>query len=983
MNDENANIGANDEGSAGAGTPTMVKPTPPTPHPRHVRRLPFDRPADEEPPSPSPSRVRRPLGTLGLGGRPVSRPRSSLRESLTAYDLGADEEEEEEGEGGGLQQGRQEQFRQLVYPADVHQEEPAPPSPPSPHPRHVYDIHTLPTTHTHAHSPSATFHSPSSSEGSADSAVSPTPTPAKFRRPLGGLPLPSKARMRMSDPYSFTRGRIPALTAPPRSALHPRLSAPSSLRPRLGRQSVGPPPRPPKSPRPTHVRTLSRPANTPELLATPTPLRPRRSAGGGTRASLGLGRRASTYEPVGSVGTGAYGDVDGGFAAQSTPLPARRGFRPTGREVLGRHTRLVVDGKRTEASPLPPSSPPLPSSSYENRFGAGAGVAAVKELGDDKGNVYFSRDAYEDAENTRSAFDAAYSGEVGSVPKLEKHESAGDLFGILATERRLQVMRESVPASASSSIKVKGEPRSHSQKPVGMSTNKGKGKAKETLTPTPRQPAHRGRGRVPLGTITVAPVTESSTEAGRGASRFPTPDSAEDLAPSTSAAAAARDRHLGETLPDNEHDIDDMYLDATFGEDDAGIDAVRVDRIEDENKREETGTQEGQEFDDNDDEIDAFQYVLSSQADVEHLIELGDTDAVEERLFADESASGNEELQYADAEEQENENASVDDKENAPPSLPPPSASRAPLLALALRSSGGIADPTPSDDADTEEARPPPEPLTERKPPPTPHKLHTVRKHYSSPAALSASGDSEDGSGREESLSPTARRASAIFLRRTSVQPVREVGAAQEEYEEEESEPPTPVPAARTRKRKRQGENEKDEDPMTATRNLEKLLPRRPVKRSAASPTRARGRGRGRARGRGRGGEARAVQDKEGSFKEGDDASENEENHARRGKPRSRASTSNSRGRGAARGRGRGSTSLKPESTSNARSTQAGRSTSRTQGLGKGKKRARDEGEEIDPEDDEERARARQTRLEYFQMLDKEYSLEKEDVYVI
>ncbi|KAL1940324.1 hypothetical protein VTO73DRAFT_8896 [Trametes versicolor] len=184
-----------------------------------------------------------------------------------------------------------------------------------------------------------------------------------------------------------------------------------------------------------------------------------------------------------------------------------------------------------------------------------------------------------------------------------------------------------------------------------------------------------------------------------------------------------------------------------------------------------------------------------------------------------------------------------------------------------------------------------------------------------------------------------------------------------------------------------------DSDPRAAVRRLESLLPKRSKTRVAvtargAAPSRGRGRGRGAAaKGKGR---AAPVE----STSEGDVESDAEESdtsppkakkakttrgtgRARgtsRGRPRGRAAAPvSTRGRSVAPASTRGRTAA-PVSASGRPASKRGRSTSK----GKGKERA----EEIDPEEDEERARKREERLEYFRQL-QEYSIEKEDVYVI
>ncbi|OJT12182.1 hypothetical protein TRAPUB_11292 [Trametes pubescens] len=173
-----------------------------------------------------------------------------------------------------------------------------------------------------------------------------------------------------------------------------------------------------------------------------------------------------------------------------------------------------------------------------------------------------------------------------------------------------------------------------------------------------------------------------------------------------------------------------------------------------------------------------------------------------------------------------------------------------------------------------------------------------------------------------------------------------------------------------------------DSDPRAAVRRLESLLPKRSNTRMAATvrgvvPSRGRGRATT-AKGKGR---AAPVESTSG----GDDESDAEEDSDTSPPKAKKAKTTRGTGpgRGTSRGRARGRSaapmstrgrSAAPVSASGRPASKRGRSTSK----GKGKERA----EEIDPEEDEERARKREERLEYFRQL-QEYSIEKEDVYVI
>ncbi|OSC98790.1 hypothetical protein PYCCODRAFT_914457 [Trametes coccinea BRFM310] len=194
------------------------------------------------------------------------------------------------------------------------------------------------------------------------------------------------------------------------------------------------------------------------------------------------------------------------------------------------------------------------------------------------------------------------------------------------------------------------------------------------------------------------------------------------------------------------------------------------------------------------------------------------------------------------------------------------------------------------------------------------------------------------------------------------------------EVEPEQSSPRPAKVAGRKRTRAQAARSEgtgTETDPRAAVRELESLLPKRSKARSGPSTSRGAGRGRGRGRGRGAAtgkGKARAdhVED------ESESGSESEEEDADTSPPKAKKAKT-ARGTGATRGRGTGRGRAQGKSA--APSSKRGRSDSK----GKGKERA---DEEVDPDDDEERARKRQERLEYFRKL-QEYSIEKEDVYVI
>ncbi|KAH9833457.1 uncharacterized protein C8Q71DRAFT_860250 [Rhodofomes roseus] len=352
-------------------------------------------------------------------------------------------------------------------------------------------------------------------------------------------------------------------------------------------------------------------------------------------------------------------------------------------------------------------------------------------------------------------------------------------------------------------------------------------------------------------------------------------------------------------------------------------------------------------------------------------------------------------LSYADPDEvyvREEDEDEEEDKENA---APPP------------------APAEPSVQGDDESATGSPEADPTR----TPHKPKSARKRSPMLTPDFEHESSEVGEGTpSRSMGPAelldltrsvpARRPQA----RAAAEDIMDEDEARDERDEEkrasesEREEPTPVAKPATRKRRRGKEDE--EDPIKAAKNLEKLLPKRPAKRakpasddeseseSSDPPAkRARGRGRGRARGRGRGatgrgrgrgrGKARAEEAASGEEGGAESDSEGEEDAKPRsgtGRGSSARGRGSSRGRGRARGRGASTSSRPPSSSTRVTRSRSQKPSSKPDS--KGKKRARDEDEEIDIEEDEERAQSRQARIEYFRKLD-EYSLEKEDVYVI
>ncbi|KAF9811476.1 hypothetical protein IEO21_06592 [Rhodonia placenta] len=324
------------------------------------------------------------------------------------------------------------------------------------------------------------------------------------------------------------------------------------------------------------------------------------------------------------------------------------------------------------------------------------------------------------------------------------------------------------------------------------------------------------------------------------------------------------------------------------------------------------------------------------------------------------------------------ENVEADeDKENAPPTITVPN--------LLQPASSTLSSP-------------------QRDPLGTPHKPRSARKRALLPSS-SSSWSSElaepfavtgvprtrsrsRGLGAEEWSSPSraanARHASSA-RRESSARRASALPPAGEETGRQRAVEVKPV---QRQKRKRPAE-ESDEDPMEAALSM---LPKRPVKRptrSTAAPARGRDRGRGRGRAqvqaaRESGSESGRESESESESESGGESEPTTKKATRGGTARGR-STSRGRGtsRGTSRGGGRGAGRGRGRGRGRGKATGAGASRSPSRAAqDKGKKRARDEAE-LDTEEEEERTRARAARIEYFRKLDKEYSLEKEDVYVI
>ncbi|KAI0753514.1 hypothetical protein C8Q80DRAFT_1267902 [Daedaleopsis nitida] len=184
------------------------------------------------------------------------------------------------------------------------------------------------------------------------------------------------------------------------------------------------------------------------------------------------------------------------------------------------------------------------------------------------------------------------------------------------------------------------------------------------------------------------------------------------------------------------------------------------------------------------------------------------------------------------------------------------------------------------------------------------------------------------------------------------------------ELEEPDDQPLKVAGKKRTRAQAEHEQTSEDSDPRAAVRKLEALLPKRSSKaRATVAAKAARGKGKSVAgresaagKGKGKGKERENLPSSESS--NSSDAENEDDSSPPRAPP--------------ARGRGRGAAAVR--SRVRGRSVSRGRPASK----GKGKGKAMD----VDPEEDEERARQRRERLEYYRKL-QEYSLEKEDVYVI
>ena len=191
------------------------------------------------------------------------------------------------------------------------------------------------------------------------------------------------------------------------------------------------------------------------------------------------------------------------------------------------------------------------------------------------------------------------------------------------------------------------------------------------------------------------------------------------------------------------------------------------------------------------------------------------------------------------------------------------------------------------------------------------------------------------------------------------------------EYEDPHAEPPKVAGKKRARgvekekeKEKKEKSSEEDSDPKAAVRRLEALLPKRPKKKvrvGEASGTRGEVVKKGKGKGKGKrrenvpeSTESRSVSEDEDDGMRSDSSPPTPPARAARGRGRGRGRG----GRGQGRGRGRGAAAVSNARTAVAKPASRGRSTSRGRppaSKDKGKKRAI---EEVDPDEDEVRNRS-------------------------
>ncbi|KAI0667063.1 hypothetical protein C8Q78DRAFT_1056268 [Trametes maxima] len=421
--------------------------------------------------------------------------------------------------------------------------------------------------------------------------------------------------------------------------------------------------------------------------------------------------------------------------------------------------------------------------------------------------------------------------------------------------------------------------------------------------------------------------------------------------------------HLPTPLPsDDDHNIDDLYLD---------VDPVRSDipRTMHVDEEMEVDEELGDIEDDDKENVPTADYDLDE--DKENL-------RPPHLAFSNHKENGPLHDNSSDVDEENMLPLDLEADENGDISLPPL------LVASAKRGLDELFAPSSSSASPTHALR-------------TPHKHRSAHKRTPLPTPhFSDDGFSDSpltakSAGRRDS-SPSPVKPASRHVARAKAGPSvarRPLATIDVEMEDEpEAEPEvqeSPTVAARKRTRAQAVPSEDDSDPRAAVRKLESMLPKRSKMRARSSATArggmAVGRGRGRGRGGGRGRGRPAAVNGKGKARadpvDGETNSEESNAESDTSPPKAkiaRTARGSGRGRGTSRGRARGR-SAAPISTSSRPESKRGRPTSK----GKGKERAV---EEVDPDEDEERARRRQERIEYFRKL-QEYSIEKEDVYVI
>ncbi|KAI1786622.1 hypothetical protein LXA43DRAFT_1085360 [Ganoderma leucocontextum] len=433
-----------------------------------------------------------------------------------------------------------------------------------------------------------------------------------------------------------------------------------------------------------------------------------------------------------------------------------------------------------------------------------------------------------------------------------------------------------------------------------------------------------------------------------------------------SVAVSIPDRLPTPIPSDDDHNIDDLYLD---------VDPVRAgaSHLEDSDELEEEDKENvpTEDYDLNEDKENMCPPHLVSD-------NFKENDAPVE-------GSGSEPDDAVDENENENEN------------------SIAPILLASVRKTGLdqlLESPSSSSGSPTHALR-------------TPHKHRSAHHRSPLPTPHFSDGGLSDEPGmmgsdeRDDSPSPVKKPSAlrAAAARGRAVAPAQDKGKGKEragpskprqplatlEYEDPYAEPPKVAGKKRTRGQEK--ESEEDSDPKVAVRKLEALLPKRPKRKARAAGEASGTRAEAAKKGKGKGRENVPESTESGSGSEDEDDSAGSDSSPPKPPARAARGRGRGRGRGTGRGRGRGRAGAPAANgrPAAAKPASRGRSTSRGRppaSKDKGKKRAI---EEVDPDEDEadglvmvlqERAQKRQERMEYFKKL-QEYSLEKEDVYVI